>query len=166
MDLRPSHDIPLPDRLTALAQQAREAGPQIPQSNAALLDRCLSTLESLLDPTTTTTTDETSCCHCRCHHEPTPPSTSAKHPPIAPRSASASPELKLNPSVVNSRLTGLLEEVSLLNREWAQRRKEALRIYGFFRRRCRDLEGRLAEREDEVEELYVASPGPVPSLLG
>jgi hypothetical protein len=165
MDPSPSHGTPLPDRLTALAQQAREAGPQIPQSNAALLDHCLSTLESLLDPTTTTTTtDEANCCRCRCHQEPPSPSTAAKHPPTASRSTSTSPEL--NPSLVNSRLTGLLEEVSLLNREWAQRRKEALRIYGVFRRRCQDLEGRLAEREGEVEELYVASPGPVPCLLG
>ncbi|RMJ22074.1 hypothetical protein PHISP_07050 [Aspergillus sp. HF37] len=152
MDPSPSPEIPLPDRLAALADKAQEAAaPRIPQSNAALLDHCLSTLESLLDPqstTTTTTTDETNCC--RCHQEPTPTSTSTKPPPLTnPRSAS--PEL--NPSLVNSRLTDLLEEVSQLNREWEQRRKEALRIYGGFRQRCQDLEARLAEREGEVEEL-------------
>lgn len=122
----------LPHRLSALSSLATNQPIPIPPKNALLINNCLSTLESLLQP----------------------------QPKQAPDTNTDidtnDPDLPPNPIPHSHiQLKSLLGDISSLAHKLDNRRAESARVYAAFTSRCVFLDDVVRERDGEVGELYV-----------
>ncbi|KAE8348790.1 hypothetical protein BDV28DRAFT_77699 [Aspergillus coremiiformis] len=137
----------LPKRIAKIAHRVSQNA-HVSSEDMPTAHHCLDTLEALLDPRPKFTHEVVKCRPPRSYPEnsdlvaPTPTSPS----PMEDRASSAN-----EPSY--PQLIALLNEVTTLNVELNQRRKESLYIYDLLTRECQGLSRRISELEDEVHEL-------------
>ncbi|OJJ49179.1 hypothetical protein ASPZODRAFT_140112 [Penicilliopsis zonata CBS 506.65] len=146
------------DRLAVIMQQvAAHSG--FSQEDSVTIHRCLDAIESVLDPRAQLTNEVIK-------YRPQRPrswttittTTTTTPPPITKSVGLLAPDIHCSPSVMepktdHQQLTVLLKDVTMLHTGLQQRRKEANQIYKTFRRKCRGLEERIVELEEEVDEL-------------
>lgn len=127
----------LPHRLSALSSLATNQPIPIPPKNALLINTCLATLETLLQPQPQPAPD-------------TDTDTDTKDPDLPHDS-------NISHSILDShiQLKSLLGDISSLAHELDNRRAESARVYAAFTSRCGFLEDVVRERDGEVRELYV-----------
>jgi hypothetical protein len=136
----------LPKRLAKIAHIVSE-NVHVSQEDTTTVHHCLDTLEALLDPRPSLTQEVIKCRPQSVYFETSHLATASTNP--SPMEDCASPANE--PS--HPQLIALLNEVTALNTELNQRRKESYHIYNLLTRECQGLTRRISELEDEVHEL-------------
>ncbi|OGM49958.1 hypothetical protein ABOM_001293 [Aspergillus bombycis] len=139
--------MPLPQRLAKIAHMISQNA-DVSSEDTTTVHHCLNTLEALLDPRPKLTQEVVKCRPTRIYPETSHPVASAAScsVPMEDRGSSA-----FEPS--SSQLIALLNEVTALNVDLDQRRKESSQIYDLLKRECQGLSRRISELENEVHEL-------------
>ncbi|KAE8323741.1 hypothetical protein BDV39DRAFT_130835 [Aspergillus sergii] len=137
----------LPQRLAKIAHMVSQ-NVDVSSEDTIAAHHCLNTLEALLDPRPKLTQEVVKCRPTRIYPETSHPVASAAScsAPMEDRASSA-----FEPS--SSQLIALLNEVTALNADLNQRRKESSQIYDLLRRECQGLSRRILELENVVHEL-------------
>lgn len=143
-NLVPTTETTLPDRLTRLAGLA-VTGAWISRHDSIIINHCLDTIESLIDPRAALTKGISQC---------RPRSTGLGGAGLAATNPTTEDHwTQPVEEDMTSRLASLLHEVTVIKGELDERRKESTRIYALFESRCRGLERRVKEREFEIDRL-------------
>ncbi|KAF7591392.1 hypothetical protein BBP40_001619 [Aspergillus hancockii] len=137
----------LPKRLAKIAHIVSE-NDHVSREDTTAAHHCLDTLEALLDPRPRLTQEVFRCRPQSIYSEASQPVTSAGTCPSPMGNHIVSTNEPSHPQLI-----ALLNEVTALNRELNQRRKESYRIYDLLTRECQGLTRRISELKDEVHEL-------------
>ncbi|KAJ5733945.1 hypothetical protein N7493_002731 [Penicillium malachiteum] len=157
-ELRPARGTPWQDRLAELARLASASlGADSRNSNAGpLIHQHLDAIESILRDPRPRLTDEMTTREGRRHSFRTksllgePDASDLEEPEWLAKTRYDERRCQQ----MSSELTTLLGEVTTLNLELQQRRKESVQIRELYEDKCRGLTRSVAELEDEVSELH------------
>lgn len=151
----PNTDVPtlsLSDRLARLARLASKEESRLRFSDndddddleTQTLRHCLDTMECLLDPRPGFSREISMC---------RPQSHQGTAVPIASQSPASRPTSADLAEANHAQLMDLHDQVTALNVELNERRKEAFDIYDLFRRRIEILSGKISEMQSDIHEL-------------